>query len=154
MSVQKLTLFAGVGSLTLLIGAFLFQHLGGFFPCKMCYWQRYPHLVAVMLAIIILITKFYWLALLGIFATLSTASIGAFHAGVEQGWWKGPKSCTSGSINSLNIDQLLNQIMSTPIIRCDEIPWQMFGLSMAGWNTLFSIGLSLVWALALRKKLA
>ncbi len=154
MSVQKLTLFAGVGSLTLLIGAFLFQHLGGFFPCKMCYWQRYPHLVAVMLAIIILITKFYWLALLGIFATLSTASIGAFHAGVEQGWWKGPKSCTSGSINSLNIDQLLNQIMSTPIIRCDEIPWQMFGLSMAGWNTLFSIGLSLVWALAVRKKLA
>ncbi len=154
MSVQKLTLFAGVGSLTLLIGAFLFQHLGGFFPCKMCYWQRYPHLVAVMLAIIILITKFYWLALLGIFATLSTASIGAFHAGVEQGWWKGPKSCTSGSINSLNIDQLLNQIMSTPLIRCDEIPWQMFGLSMAGWNTLFSIGLSLVWALAVRKKLA
>ncbi len=154
MSVQKLTLFAGVGSLTLLIGALLFQHIGGFFPCKMCYWQRYPHLVAVMLAIIILITKFYWLALLGIFATLSTAGIGAFHAGVEQGWWKGPKSCTSGSINNLNIDQLLNQIMSTPIIRCDEIPWQMFGLSMAGWNTLFSIGLSLVWALSVRKKLA
>ena len=151
MNFQRLVFCAGFGSLILLVSAFLFQYLGGFHPCEMCYWQRYPHLFAIILAIIILVTKLYWLAFLGVLATVSTASIGAYHAGVEIGWWKGPRSCTAGSIDNLNIDQLLNQIMSAPVVRCDEVPWQMLGLSMASWNMLLSIALAFLWAFAVKK---
>jgi disulfide bond formation protein DsbB len=36
-------------------------------------------------------------------------------------------------------------------VRCDEIPWQMLGISMAGWNVLVSLGLALIWVLAARR---
>ena len=154
MSSQKLIFCAGFGSFILLVTALLFQYLGDVPPCKMCYWQRYPHLIAIILAITALMTKFYSIAFFGVLATGLTASIAAYHTGVEIGWWKGPQSCTTGSIENLNIDQLLNQIMSASIVRCDEVAWQMLGLSMAGWNMVFSLALSVTWALAVKKQLA
>jgi disulfide bond formation protein DsbB len=75
-----------------------------------------------------------------------------YHAGVEQKWWEGPTSCTSGDIGGLSAEELMDQIMSAPLVRCDDIPWEMFGLSMAGWNALLSAGLVLVWLAAFRAK--
>ena len=40
--------------------------------------------------------------------------------------------------------------MAAPLIRCDEVPWEMFGLSMASWNALVSLGLAGLWLMALR----
>jgi disulfide bond formation protein DsbB len=34
----------------LLGGALGSQYLGGLVPCEMCYWQRYPHAAAILLA--------------------------------------------------------------------------------------------------------
>ena len=85
---------------------------------------------------------------------LITAGIGGFHAGVEQGWWEGPQSCTSASIDNLSTEELLAQIMSAPMVRCDEIPWQMFGLSMAGWNMVVSICLAVLWTIAIKQQRA
>ena len=81
-----------------------------------------------------------------------TAGIGFFHAGVEQGWWEGPSTCTSGDIGGLSTEELMNQIMAAPLVRCDEIPWEMFGLSMAGWNAAISAVLVLLWLAAWRAK--
>ena len=81
----------------------------------------------------------------------STAAVGAYHVGVEQGWWEGPTTCTSGAIDGLSTDALLDQIMGAPLIRCDEIAWQMLGLSMAGWNAVLSLTLAVVWMLAARR---
>ena len=44
----------------------------------------------------------------------------------------------------------MNQIMSAPLVRCDEIPWQMLGLSMAGWNAVLSLCLCGLWIAAAR----
>ena len=85
-------------------------------------------------------------------AALITGLIGVYHAGVEQGWWEGPSSCTSGDISGLSTDELLNQIMNAPLVRCDEIPWQMLGLSMAGWNAVISLALAVIWVVALRTR--
>ena len=41
------------------------------------------------------------------------------------------------------------QIMSAPLVRCDEIAWEFLGLSMAGWNAVISIGLAACFASAL-----
>ena len=150
MSRNKSVLLAGLGSLGLLIGALLFQFLGEMPPCKMCYWQRYPHVAAVGITALVLLTGVGVFAILGLFFTLLTAGIGGFHIGVEQGWWEGPQSCTSNAIDNLSTDELLAQIMSAPMVRCDEIPWQMFGLSMAGWNMVLSLCLAILWFKAIK----
>ncbi|MGB0797603.1 MAG: disulfide bond formation protein B, partial [Paracoccaceae bacterium] len=93
-------------------------------------------------------------AVLGLLSALITAGIGGFHAGVERGWWEGPQSCTSTSIDNLSTEELLAQIMSAPMVRCDEIPWQMFGLSMAGWNMVVSICLAVLWTIAIKQQRA
>jgi len=154
MSRNRAVLLAGLGSLGLLIGALLFQYVGDMAPCKMCYWQRYPHVGAIIIAGIILITGIGVFAVLGLLSALITAGIGGFHAGVERGWWEGPQSCTSTSIDNLSTEALLAQIMSAPMVRCDEIPWQMFGLSMAGWNMVVSICLAVLWTIAIKQQRA
>ena len=154
MSRNRAVLLAGLGSLGLLIGALLFQYVGDMAPCKMCYWQRYPHVGAIVIAGIILITGIGVFAVLGLLSALITAGIGGFHAGVEQGWGEGPQSCTSASIDNLSTEELLAQIMSAPMVRCDEIPWQMFGLSMAGWNMVVSICLAVLWTIAIKQQRA
>ena len=153
MTPTRLVILAGAGSLSLLIGALLFQYVGDMPPCKMCYWQRYPHVLAVLVALLFIFTHLEILKLAGLIASLSTAVIGAYHAGVEQGWWEGPQSCTSGSIEGLSTDDLLAQIMAAPMVRCDEIPFQLLNISMAGWNMLISVALAGIWLIALRQKL-
>ncbi len=141
------------GSAALLLGAWAFQYVGGLAPCKMCIWQRYPHSVAIVIgALALALPTVRLLPLAGALAALTTAAIGLFHAGVEQGWWEGPTSCTSGDIGGLSAQELMDQIMSAPLVRCDDIPWQMLGLSMAGWNAAISAVLVLFWLAAWRAK--
>ena len=146
-------ILAAGGSAALLLGAWGFQHIGGLAPCKMCIWQRYPHVAAVVIgALALMLPKLNPLPLIGALAAMITTGIGFFHAGVEQGWWEGPSTCTSGDIGGLSAEELMNQIMAAPLVRCDEIPWDMFGLSMAGWNAAISAVLVLLWLAAWRAK--
>ena len=143
---------AAGGSAALLLGAWGFQHLGGLAPCKLCIWQRYPHALAAILGLAALALPGRALPLLGALAAVTTAGIGAFHVGVEQGWWPGPSTCSSGPISGLSAEELMDQIMSAPLVRCDDIPWQMLGISMAGWNALISLGLAGLWLMAARAR--
>ncbi|WP_299827293.1 disulfide bond formation protein B [uncultured Roseobacter sp.] len=142
---------AAAGSAALLIAAFAFQHLGGLPPCKLCIWQRYPHAIAIVIGLIALQVQSGILIALGALAALLTTGIGAFHVGVEQGWWEGPTTCTSGPVGGLSADALLDQIMTAPLVRCDDIAWELLGISMAGWNALLSLGLVALWLTALRR---
>ena len=144
-------LLAAAGSLTLLLGAWAFQYIGGLPPCKLCIWQRYPHAVAILIGAIALRFGNAALAWLGALAALTTAGIGGYHTGVERGWWEGPTTCTSGPIGGLSTDELFDQIMSAPLVRCDEVPWEMLGLSMASWNMVISLGLAVIWIAAARR---
>lgn len=140
----RLIALATAGSLGLLLGALAFQHLGGLAPCKMCLWQRWPHGAAVLIGMVTLAAgRRKWLRplpWLGTLATLSTAAVAGYHTGVERGWWAGPSSCTGGgSGDLLRLDGPLGVVM------CDEVAWQMLGLSMASWNMLASLCLALLW---------
>lgn len=136
---------ATLGAIGLLAGAYAFQHIGGLPPCKMCLWQRWPHAVAILLGLMILATRQYQFAIIGALAAGTTAVIGLYHSGVEQGWWEGPSSCSSGDISGLSTDELLDQILTAPVVRCDEIVWDLLGISMAGWNALLSFILMALW---------
>lgn len=143
-------LVAAGGSLALLLGAFAFQHLGGLAPCKMCIWQRWPHAGAVGIGALALVVASPFLAWVGALAALITAGIGVFHTGVERGWWEGPASCSSNDISQLSVDDLFDQIMTAPLVRCDEVPWEMLGLSMASWNAVIALALAGAWVMAAR----
>ena len=137
----------------LLAGAYGSQYLGGLAPCEMCYWQRWPHMAAVALALAAFLLSrlpdrgrsFVWLAALAI---LISGGIGLYHAGVEAGIFAGVTACSSGATaGNGSAEDLLNSVMSRPMIRCDEIQFKFLGISMAGWNAIISIAgaLSILW---------
>ena len=121
----------------LLAGALGSQYLGGLSPCEMCYWQRYPHWAAIGFA------GLSWMVgggnarramvRLAAAAIAVSGAIGLFHAGVELGWWEGLTRCTADGALSLE------DILSAPVVRCDQVQFQFLGLSMAGWNAFISL---------------
>ena len=143
-SIQLIWL-AFLGSLALLLGAYAFEFLGNLKPCKMCLWQRWPHIAAIFIGILIFYTKSILLMRIASLIILAGAVVAFYHMGVELQWWDGPTTCTSGSIANLSSTELMNKILQAPIIRCDEIQWSFAGLSMAAWNGIFSLILSYSW---------
>lgn len=146
---RTLALVVPVG---LLAGALGSQHLGGLYPCEMCHWQRWPHYAAVPLALLAIVlrdkgmgTVFLWLATVAIFAS---GAIGVFHAGVEYGWWEGLTSCSTAPGGG---GDFLTDILATPVISCDQPQWTLFGVSLAGFNAIISIGAAMVIAWLTRK---
>lgn len=150
MTRKTLILLAAGGSLAMLLAAWGFQYLGGLAPCAMCLWQRWPHVAAVAIGAAGIGVSAALVPLAGALAALTTAAIGLYHTGVERSWWEGPTSCTSGSVAGMSPGELLDQILAAPLVRCDEVAWQLLGLSMASWNALVSLGLAVIWLMAWR----
>lgn len=126
------------------------QYLGGLQPCKLCLYQRWPWWVAGGLALLGLALpqlRRGGLMLAGL-AIWVGAGIALYHTGVEQKWWSGPASCSGGSMPD-SLEALRALIFSAPVVRCDEIAWSLFGISMAGYNALLSVatGAALFWLL-------
>ena len=150
-SQRRMTILAALGSTVLLLGAFYFQYFQDLAPCKMCIWQRWPHGIAIALGLAVVAFPRREIMVLAGLVVFIGAGIGLYHAGVEQNWWRGPNTCTSGSISGLTTGELLDQILAAPVVRCDEIVWSRFGLTMAAWNAAISLGLAALWLLAARK---
>lgn len=150
MTQRQLILLAAGGSTALLLGAFFFQMLG-YPPCKLCLWQRWPHGAAIAIGLLAALTAVRWLPWLGALAAATTGAIGVYHAGVEQGWWLGPTTCTSGDATTGSTEDLLGRIMTAPLVRCDDIAWSFAGLSMASWNAILSFALAALWIAAARR---
>jgi disulfide bond formation protein DsbB len=136
----------------LLAGAYVSQYGFGLYPCEMCWWQRYPHFAAVLLALLsFALPQKKPLVALAALAILVSGLIGAFHAGVEYKWWEGLTQCTLPP--SAAVDPL-EAVMAQPITRCDEPAWTLAGVSLAGFNALFSVGGALAILALLRRKVA
>ncbi len=148
-------ILAAGGSFLALASAYAFQYLGGLAPCHLCWLQRYPHFAALGIGAVALVLRVpvlaRLLALAGAASALTTAALGAYHTGVERHWWPGPTTCTSGSIANISAKDLLAQIQAAPVVKCDQVAWQMLGLSMASWNMLFSLVLVALWVKAAQK---
>ena len=148
---NPLVLLAAMGSAALLLGAFGFQYIGGLAPCHLCLLQRWPHAAAIAIGVAAVAIRGAALPLFGALAAATSGGIGIYHTGVERGWWPGPDTCTSSPVGGMSTDDLLNRIMTAPMVRCDDVAWEMLGLSMASWNALASAVLVLFWLLAARK---
>jgi disulfide bond formation protein DsbB len=123
----------------LLGGALGSQYIGGLHPCEMCYWQRWPHGAGILLAAVAFTapaasSRSRPLTLLAAAAIAISGAIGFYHAGVEAGIFEGITTCSTTRGMSLQ------DIVAAPLIRCDQVQWSLFGISMAGWNAILSLG--------------
>jgi disulfide bond formation protein DsbB len=130
--------------LALLGGALGSQYLGGLHPCEMCYWQRWPHGAAILLALIAFTApsrsgQSRTFVLLAALAIAISGAIGVYHAGVEAKIFEGITTCTANS-RGLSTAELLKQITHAPLVRCDQVQFRFLGVSMAGWNAILSLG--------------
>jgi disulfide bond formation protein DsbB len=148
-------------SLATLLGAWYFQYVLGYPPCPLCLQQRIPYYVVIPLSLILaiaararaprpLVAAGFGVILI---ATLCGAALGAYHAGVEWGFWPGPSDC-SGPLADLGAGgSLLDQLNSIHVVRCDRAAWRFLGISLAGYNTLISLAMAAIagYALTARK---
>lgn len=126
----------------LLGGAYIGEYVFGLWPCEMCWWQRYAHFAALGLALLALVRpSLTMLVRLAGLAILVGGLIGAYHAGVEYGWWQGFTACTSEVAVG---DDPLKAILDAPMVRCDQVQWELFGISLAGYNFLISVPAALL----------
>jgi len=140
----------------LLAGAWGSQLWGGLYPCEMCHWQRWPHYAAVVVALLAFVFPRLAKPLVIVAALLIAVSgaIGVYHAGIEYGWWHGLTGCTSTvtMTGGTSPEERLAAIMKAPIVRCDVAQWRLAGVSLAGWNALFSLGGALTISMLMGRK--
>ena len=141
----------GLGSGFMLGMAYVFEYGMGLAPCTMCYWQRVPHGIVIALGVLAVMpflaqsSLFIRLMLtLGIISLLAGAGIAAWHSGVELKILPGPTACSGGVALDGSPAALLDQLLAAPVVRCDEVPWSLFGLSMANWNMIITAGMAIL----------
>jgi disulfide bond formation protein DsbB len=150
--------FAGfvlIASTSVLGAALLSQYWGGLAPCELCLLQRWPWGAAIAVALIVLIagnrTALPWVALgLAIVFAFGMA-VAVYHVGVEQHWFAGPSACTAHAPAAMTLEEMKRQILGTAPVLCDRVQWSLFGVSMAGWNLLASLGMAAVCAVVYRR---
>lgn len=122
--------------------AFIAQYGFGLAPCELCLWQRWPYAAAIAFGLAALALPRWRASLLALagLSILVSGGIAVFHVGVEEKWWQGLASC-SGAPTPNSIEALRAQLMAAPVVRCDEVAFRFLGISMAGWNVLWSLGL-------------
>jgi disulfide bond formation protein DsbB len=156
LTMRQVALAVALGAAATVGGALIFEHAFGYVPCKLCLIQRNPYYIAIPLGLAAALLPPRWvragLWLLALVFVVS-AGLGAYHSGVEWGFFAGPSDCGGGSgAGAGNVGDFLNQLQSTRVVSCTEAAWRFLGLSLAGWNVLISLALSAFAAMAAARK--
>ena len=126
-----------------LIAGYMAEYVFGLQPCILCLYQRVPFAVAIVLG-----GAGFWfyrrgslraghlLSILTALAFLGNATLAFYHVGVEQHWWQGFDGCSTPDFKGMTAEEMRQAIMNAPEVPCDEVPWSLFGISMAGYNVL------------------
>ena len=127
--------------------AFLAETVAGLEPGPLCIYQRYPYAATVALGALVAVAPGRWQAL---FAGLAGAAFAAgaaiafYHVGVQAGWFEGSAACLGGAPGAETVEALREQLLGTPPgPRCDEVAWSLFGVSMPGYNLIYSAALAI-----------
>jgi disulfide bond formation protein DsbB len=136
--------------------AFISQYIFGYNPCELCLYQRWPFAIVIILGLsgfiynTSLISQIT-LSLSALSFTINTM-IAFFHVGVEQKWWDGLSSCSGNFSSTSSLEDIKNTILSAPLTRCDDVSWEFLGLSMATYNVLLCLTLTVYCVYVLIQK--
>ena len=126
-------------SVVALASAFIAEFYFDLAPCKMCLKQREPYYIIIVGFALITILK--WQDRIWFYLGVQLISIyGLFysiwHVGIENNLLSGPAGCSDGLKTTNNASELKEQILSKPVINCEDVAWSIFGLSAATINSL------------------
>jgi disulfide bond formation protein DsbB len=145
--------FAGfvlTASAIVLGAALMSQYWGGLSPCELCLLQRWPWSAAIVIALVALVAgsrgALPWVALVLAIVFALGVAFAFYHVGVEQHWFAGPSACTSSANGAMTLDEMKRQILGTAPVLCDRVQWALFGVSLAGWNLVASLGMAAICA--------
>lgn len=148
---QRAALLIFLVAFATIAGAWIFEYYG-YAPCELCLKQRWAYYAGVplALAVALVVPRNAGLARAGLILLallwMGSMVFGIYHSGVEWKWWPGPVTCTAQAGFSGGLPDL-----SRPAVLCDTPAIRIFGLSLAGWNAVISLGLALVAFAGLRR---
>jgi disulfide bond formation protein DsbB len=142
---QAAWLIAAISAAVLAI-VYVMQDYGGYQPCVLCLYQRVPYWLTLglgLLALALTGRPGLQAALVGLAAVtfLAGATIAGYHLAVEEHWAEGPAACSgvASGLAAQTVEELKTRLLGQPVIRCDEVPWSLFGVSLAGYNVAGSL---------------
>ena len=142
---RYVALFIALTSTLALCGAYIAQYIFHLQPCELCLIQRAPFFINIVIGLTALAYARLRLPLIGVAGVvfLVNSAIAFFHSGVERKWWEGLTGCSTPDMSG-SIEEVIERIKQTAVVRCDEIPASLFGLSMANYNVMFCLGLGVI----------
>jgi len=144
----RVCLFLAVTSLGILAAAFVMQYVFGIEPCVLCTYQRVPYALTTGFALFgaampLAPVRRRTVVLICAVIFAAGAALAAYHLGVEQAWWPGSEACT-GETAALTLSDMEKALSTKPTVRCDAVPWTLFGLSLTAYNLIASSVLTLL----------
>ena len=130
-----------------IISALIIQYWLGHEPCKLCFYERIPYFLSILLLIKILFFKKYEKISLLILSLLfvSSTALAFYHYGIEQGFFNESLVCKIEDLSKiLSKEQLVEQLKQNSV-SCKNVSFKILGLSLATINTIFSIFLSVIF---------
>ena len=127
-----------IASSTILISAYILELFFNHPPCNLCEYQRVPYFLLLLISLVSVKIKKIQLKFVALICFISSLIISGFHSLVERKLVEFDIGCTSTGSDIDNIEDLRNFLEQTPLIKCDEISFSIFGLSLANLNFLIS----------------
>lgn len=129
-------------SFSSILSAFFVEYVLEYQPCPLCLYQRIPYYVMICLSLACF--KFIKIRRIGIMiliiSTIASIILSAYHSGVERKIFTPLESCTKRqSSQILSAQDYLNFINQKEAVSCTEIPFKLFGLSMANFNFIINV---------------
>lgn len=144
LTVRRLAAVILAAAFGALGAAFALQYGAGVEPCALCLYQRYLYGATILLGLAAIAAAplgrlglaFAGLAGLALFAD---AGVAFYHVGVEQGWFEGLAAC-GGSAGATpdTLEALREALNDAPPPSCADVPWSLFGISIAGYNLIYT----------------
>ena len=133
------------GSGTALGAASFAEHVADLSPCSLCLYQRDVYWAVVALSIAGIVgrptTAMCRVCVFSIAVSLLVGSgIALAHVGQEQGWWE--EACPVPQLADISLEQAQQLLLHTSAPSCGDVQWSLFGISIAGYNALYSLSLA------------
>ena len=124
--------------------AYAAQVWGGIEPCILCIYQRYVYGIAFAIGLTGVMMGRSGISqvimLLAGLTFLVGAGVAFFNVGVELHWWRGTEACHAPTLDlNQSLSDLRESMLNSKFVPCDKIAWSLFGLSIAGYNTIASL---------------
>lgn len=123
------------------VSSYVMEIQFGMSPCKLCYYQRWTYIVLTAIcAFGYFSSKYSKIAMVMVFLALAFGTGTAFtHMAIEQGWIQLDLSCTSNFTGKIeSIEDFKSMISDKEIVPCDMPRYNFFGITLAGWNFIYS----------------